>query len=30
MAHLDQFSVADLVTNRSLFSEALGISTEDR
>ena len=25
MAHLDQFSVADLVTNRALFAQALGL-----
>ena len=25
MAHLDQFSVADLVTDRALFAEALGL-----
>jgi Rrf2 family transcriptional regulator, nitric oxide-sensitive transcriptional repressor len=28
MAHLDQFSVADLVTDRLLFAEALGIPLE--
>ena len=25
MAHLDQFSVADLVTNRAVFAKALGL-----
>jgi hypothetical protein len=28
MAHLDRYSVADLITDRQLFAEALGIPSK--